>query len=388
MAGVEFSSLRKFVAPEFVFGVGARKLAPQYASHFGARRVMVVTDPGLNGAGWGAEVVGDLRAHGTEVVVFAEVTANPKDLDAERGAQLYLERGCAAIVAVGGGSCMDCAKGIGIVATNPGSLADYEGADRVENACPPLVCVPTTAGTASDVSPFVVISRSKSHHYMTIVSKALVPDVSLVDPETTTTMDEELSAHTGMVAFTHAAEAVASDAHSPITDLHALEAIALVDRHLSAALSHGNDLAARRGMMLGSLQAGLAFSNAGLGAAHALAHSVSGALGVAHGLCSAVLLPAVIEHNWAAAAGQYGKLAAAMGLAVGGLPEGERLEQILERVRDLQRRASSDLRLRDLGVSSDDLPQLAASAATDVCLVTNPADADTKNLEVVLGRAF
>jgi len=196
--------LRKFVVPEFIFGEGARLLVVQYARNFGARKVLLVTDPGVREAGWAGEAAESLEAAGLAQVVFDGVSSNPKSSEVMAGAAVYLAEGCNLIVAVGGGSPMDCAKGIGIVSTNRDHILAFEGVDQVPAPMPPLICVPTTAGTAADVSQFVIISNEQERVKIAIVSKAVVPDLALIDPVTLTTKPASLTASTGFDAPTHA----------------------------------------------------------------------------------------------------------------------------------------------------------------------------------------
>ena len=211
--------LRKFVAPEFVFGAGAMDLVARYARNFGGKRILVVTDPGVIGAGWTDKVVHDLSAEDLEAVVFSAVSANPRAEEVRAGAGVYREQGCDVIVAVGGGSPMDCAKGIAIVTANHKDILLFEGIDNVDVPGPPLICIPTTAGTSADVSQFAIISDQQAKVKRAIVSKTTVPDVALIDPMTTLTMDAHLTACSGMDALVHAVEAYVSTASSPLLDL-------------------------------------------------------------------------------------------------------------------------------------------------------------------------
>ncbi len=381
--------LRKFVVPEFVFGEGARRLVAQYVRNLGVRKPLVVSDPGVIKAGWAASVTAELDADGIPYALFGGVTPNPKDHEVHAGAEVYIGEGCDALVAVGGGSPMDCAKGIGIVCTNGGNILDYEGIDEVPRPSPPMVFIPTTAGTGADVSQFAIITDSKRRNKIAIVSKAVVPDISLTDPEPTYTMDRALTSATGLDAFCHAAESIASNASSPITDVHALAAARLIHENLLTAIEQPRDVMARRGMMLASLQAGLAFSNASLGAVHAMAHGLGGLRDLAHGECNALLLPYVMAFNFDAARGPYRRLGEALGLR--GLEtmsaDAER-DMVLEAVRELGRAAGADQRLSALGVRADDLPLLAQMAERDVCLVTNPRPATRADLLKLYEQAF
>ena len=270
--------LRKFVAPEFLFGPGALDLVSQYARNFGANKVLVVTDSGVISAGWAGKVMEALESAGIPGVIFSDVTPNPRSEEVMAGVEFYRDQECDVIVAVGGGSPMDCAKGIGIVNTNRKSILEFEGIDNVGKPGPPLICIPTTAGTSADVSQFAIINNLPKRVKMAIISKTVVPDVALIDPATTVTMDLYLTACTGLDALVHAIEAFVSSANSPVTDLHALEAIRIIPSTLLDVIAHPDDVELRAKMMLGSLEAGLAFSNASLGAVHAMAHSLGGVL--------------------------------------------------------------------------------------------------------------
>jgi alcohol dehydrogenase class IV len=380
--------LRKFVAPEFVFGVGARHLAGRYAKNFGARRVLVVTDPGVLAAGWAGQVIESLEADGMPYTLFSQVTPNPKDSEVMAGAELYLQERCDVIVAVGGGSPMDCAKGIGIVSSNRQHILEFEGVDQVEIPGPPLICLPTTAGTSADVSQFAIITDRRRRVKIAIISKAVVPEVALIDPVTTTTMDAALTGCTGLDALVHAFEAFVSTAQSPITDLHALEAVRLVAAHLPAAIAKPADLEARFQMMLASLHAGLAFSNASLGLVHAMAHSLGGWLDFPHGEANALLLDHVVSFNFAAVPERYRRIGVAMGLELEGTPPAEVKTALVGAVKRLRTAAGISHTLGQKGVRSDDIPHLAATALRDACLATNPRQPRQRDIETIYAKAL
>ena len=331
--------LRKFVAPEFVFGQGALALTGQYAQNFGAKKVLLVTDDGIRSAGWVTPVADSLESVGISYTVFADVTPNPRVEEVMAGADRYRREGCDIIVAVGGGSPMDCAKGIGIVSTNNRNILAFEGIDNVDVPAPPLVCIPTTAGTSADVSQFAIINDPDRQVKIAIVSKAVVPDVALIDPKATTTMDPYLTACTGMDALTHAIEAFVSTANSPVTDLFALEAIRLISANLLDAIVHPDNDEFRNHMMLGSLKAGLAFSNASLGIVHAMAHSLGGLLDLPHGECNSILLDHVMTFNYPEAAGRYEKIGEAMGMDLSRMTAEEKRHAVINGISGLKRSA-------------------------------------------------
>jgi alcohol dehydrogenase len=380
--------LRKFVAPEFVFGPGARFLVGRYARNFGARRALVVTDQGLIDAGWTGQVVENLEEASISYAVFKDLTCNPKDHEVMAGAEMYRAQRCNTIIAVGGGSPMDCAKGIGIVTANGGNILDYEGVDRVEHPLDPLICVPTTAGTSADVSQFAIVSDTQRHVKIAIVSKAIVPDVALIDPDTTSTMDAALTAHTGLDALVHAFEAYVSNANSPITDIHALEAIRVIAQTLPKAVCSLHDIELRKEMMLGSLFAGLAFSNASLGAVHAMAHSLGGLLDAPHGVCNAILLERVVSYNFLAAVERYRKIGKAMSLDLEPLDDQHARETLVEALAALRRGVGVQVSLGELGMRSEHVAELARNAMHDACIVTNPKSPDRSDIEKIYEQAL
>jgi alcohol dehydrogenase len=209
---VALYEIRKFVAPEFIFGVGARKRVSYYARNMMARRVLIVSDPGVEKSGWLGELRQCLDDAGIASVVFSNLSDNPKDVEVMEGARFYADERCDLVVAIGGGSVIDCAKAIGIAHTNGMDICAFEGIDKVEVPGPPLICIPTTSGSSADISQFCIIVNSRAHYKMAIISKTVVPDVALVDPETTLTLGPYLTACTGIDALTHAIEAYVSTA--------------------------------------------------------------------------------------------------------------------------------------------------------------------------------
>ncbi|MCK9580463.1 MAG: iron-containing alcohol dehydrogenase [Methanoregula sp.] len=378
-----FEELRKFVAPEFIIGADARLLAGRYAKNFGARQVFIVTDPNIISAGWVKDVTAGLDAEGIGHTVFSGVSTNPRDCEVMEGAGRYDDSGCDAILAIGGGSPIDCAKGIGIVVSNKGPVLEYEGVDNVTIPPPPMICIPTTAGTGADVSQFAIINDTKRRVKIAIISKMIVPDIALVDPVPLTTLSSELTAHTGMDAVTHSIEAYVSNASSPVTDIHALESIRLMNGHLLAAYHDPESVGERYQTLLGSLLAGLAFSNASLGAVHALAHSLGGYYDLPHGECNALLLEHVIEANYDACPGRYAAVGTALNVP---LPEGK--HGVIGAVRTLREALGVTDSLADLGVLKADLHELAKKAILDPCLATNPKKLSVTDLEHIYEKAL
>ncbi|ANG62361.1 alcohol dehydrogenase [Marinobacterium aestuarii] len=384
----ELSNLRKFVAPEILFGAGARKTVGNYARTFGARKVLLVSDPGVQKAGWVADVEQTLREALIDYVVFTDVSPNPRSEEVMRGAALYASEGCNLIVAVGGGSPMDCAKGIGIVSSHGRHILEFEGVDTLTVPIPPLILIPTTSGTSADVSQFAIINDEFERVKISIVSKSVVPDVSLIDPETTMTMDPFLTACTGVDALVHAIEAFVSTGSGPMTDMHALDAIRLINGNLADLIRHPDDLRLREQVMLGSMKAGLAFSNAILGAVHAMSHSLGGYLDLPHGLCNAMLLEHVIDFNYRETPDKFKVIADTLGVDVRGMNSSEIRKRLMQRVIGLKQEVGLKESLGVFGVNVSDIPSLSKNAIKDPCILTNPRKSSRRDVEVIYEEAL
>ncbi|WP_425912913.1 alcohol dehydrogenase-like regulatory protein ErcA [Pseudomonas sp. GWSMS-1] len=363
---------RKFVSPEIVFGAGCRHSAGNYAKNFGARKVLLVSDPGVVAAGWIGDVQASLTRQDIDYHLFTQVSANPRSEEVMLGAEVYRNEGCNVIVAVGGGSPMDCAKGIGIAVAHGRNIIEFEGVDTLRVPSPPLILIPTTAGTSADVSQFVIISNQTERMKFSIVSKGAVPDVSLIDPETTLSMDPFLSACTGIDALVHAIEAFVSTGNGPLTDPHALEAMRLINGHLVQMIANPADIELREKIMLGSMQAGLAFSNAILGAVHAMSHSLGGYLDLPHGLCNAVLVEHVVAFNYSAAPERFKIVAQTFGIDTRGMTHAQIRDGLVAHLVQLKQAIGFNETLGLHGVNLSDIPFLSRHAMQDPCILTNP----------------
>ncbi|MCE8012029.1 iron-containing alcohol dehydrogenase [Halomonas daqingensis] len=382
------NELRKFVAPEIIFGDGARRAVANFVGTFGAERVLLVSDPGVVLAGWVEEVEADLAEQGIFSQRFTSVSPNPRAEEVMAGAMAYREMGAQAIVAIGGGSPMDCAKGIGIVVAHDGHIIDFEGVDTLRVPIPPLIFVPTTAGTSADISQFAIISDQQRRMKFSIVSKSVVPDVSLIDPQVTLTMSPFLTACTGVDALVHAIEAFVSTGSGPLTDAHALEAMRLINGHLVALVQAPHDLELRSQVMLGSMQAGLAFSNAILGAVHAMSHSLGGFLDLPHGLCNSLLLEHVVAYNFEAAPERFTRIAETLGIDCRGLNSTQVKARLIDHLIELKRAVGLTGSLGRLGVHTSDVPFLARHALEDPCILTNPRRSSPRDVQVVYEEAM
>ncbi|WP_339890002.1 alcohol dehydrogenase-like regulatory protein ErcA [Neptuniibacter pectenicola] len=388
MMSNDISNLRKFVSPEIIFGVGARKSVANYARTFGARKVLVVSDPGVVAAGWLDEICNLLSEADIEYTTFTDVSPNPRANEVMNGAQVYQEAQCNVIVAIGGGSPMDCAKGIGIVSANGKHILDYEGIDTIHLPIPPLIFIPTTAGTSADVSQFAIISDPIEKIKISIVSKAVVPDVSLIDPETTITMDPFLSACTGIDALVHAIEAFVSTGSGPLTDMHALDAMRLINESIVTLVANPHDIKTREQIMLGSMKAGLAFSNAILGAVHAMSHSLGGYLDLPHGLCNAMLLEHVIDFNYKEAHERFKVVAETLGIDTRGLNTAQIQSRLMNTVITLKKDVGLTQKMAESGVHISDIPILSDHALLDPCILTNPRKSNKRDVAAVYEEAL
>ncbi|WP_308252400.1 iron-containing alcohol dehydrogenase, partial [Pseudonocardia sp. KRD291] len=373
--------LSKFHAPEIVFGNDSLAEAAHAAVRLGASRPFVVTDPGLTETGWPAELLRHMRAAGLRPQLWNEITPNPKDHEIQAGHQRYMASGCDVVLGIGGGSVIDAAKGVALLAANGGTIGDYEGIDRIANPIPPLVMIPSTSGTGADVSQFCIITDTARLTKITIMGRALVPDVSVIDPRLLVTMPDWLNAATGLDALTHGIEAFVSLAHGPLTDTHALHAVALVHGNLPTTMIHRRDDGARSAMAQAALEAGLAFTNAILGATHAMSHQVGGMLDLPHGVINGVLLPHVIRFNGADEPTRFVPIAQAMGLpARPGMPGDEAVDMVATEVRKLADEVGVPTGLAALGVRDQDVPRLARLTLGDACLTTNPRTASVEQI--------
>ncbi len=381
-------NISKFVAPEIIFGLGSLSQIGESAARIGASKVFLVSDEDVINAGWVEQALHYLHAVGLETEIYSSLTSNPKDFEVMEGAQRYLASGCDAIVAVGGGSPTDVAKAVAILASNGGQLRDYEGINKISHPLPPMVIVPSTAGAGSEVSQFAIIVDTERKLKMSIISKSLVPDIAIVDPELLRTKDAKLAAATGMDALTHGIESYVSLAATPLTDIHACKAIQLIAANLRQAVADRGDMEANTNMAMASLTAGIAFSNAILGATHAMTHQVDGLLDQHHGEANASILPHVMEFNLQACPERFKQIAWLLGKDVRdtGVEEGARLS--IQGIRELIADIGLAKGLGAMGLREEFIPILSRNALNDACLVTNPRNATVEDIETIFRKAM
>lgn len=376
----------KFEVPEIIFGRGMLSQVGLCARRLGGRKIFLVSDKGLFHAGWVDQAMRSFLEAGLEFVYFDGITNNPKDHEVAVGAKEYLRYGADVIVGLGGGSCMDAAKAIAILAANGGSIRDYSGSDQIVRPLPPLVLCPTTCGTGSDVSQFAIITDTENHCKMTLMSRCIAPDISLTDPDALATLPHEYIGTSAADALSHALESVFSIASTTLTDVHAFKALRLLSASLPRAVQEHSpdDL---ENLARASLHAGMAFSNSMLGIVHALAHPIGGLYDASHGSVNAILLPEVVRFELPVVTDKLQELAWGLGHRSNGdiSASGDKIQETLDSLLDA---SEAPRTLRSIGVLRKDLPELARRALGDISIITSPRDADQDDLLNILEKVY
>ncbi len=378
-----------YLNPEVaLMGAGAVNEIGTWATMLGAKKALIVSGVGKHGKALAADVRELLKEAEVDSVIFSGAEPNPTDVSVHKGAEIYREEGCNMIVAVGGGSPIDCAKGIGVIATNGGEISDYEGAGKVVKPLPPLIAINTTAGTASEMTNFAVITDTRRHVKMALVDWKMTPKVAINDPELMTSMPPALTASTGMDALTHAVEAYVSTLATPTTDAAAIKAIQLIGRWLRPAVANGDDIEARDMMAHAEYLAGIAFNNASLGYVHAMAHQLGGFYNLPHGVCNAILLPHVEQFNLIAAPERFADIARALGENTRGLSTLDAAQKAIVAIKRLSADIGIPAGVKDLGAKEEDLETLAENAMKDICGLTNPRKATKEDIIAIYKNAM
>ncbi|MBM3214403.1 iron-containing alcohol dehydrogenase [Candidatus Poribacteria bacterium] len=351
-----------------------------------AERPLVVSDPGVVQAHLVAPIIDALERAGCQPTLFSDIRPNPTDKNVYAGSVRYREGHCDSIVAVGGGSVMDAAKAIRILVSHPNALpelyADAGGVERISRPMPRLICIPTTAGTGSEVSRGAVITDTSEGRKRVVLHPRMSATIALLDPNMTVHLPKFLTAATGADAFAHCVEGYSAKGYHPIAEGIALQGIRTVVENLPVVVEEPSNIEARGRMLLAASMGALAIQR-GAGAAHALSHPLSHVSGIHHGMASAIVLPAVVRFNLAEVPARLAQIAYAMGVDPCSHGPEAAAEALSQRISDLLARLGLPLRLRDAGVRREDLPSLAAAAARDDSHRTNPrtcAEADLLSL--------
>jgi alcohol dehydrogenase len=351
-------------AKKIVFGNGSFDELGEYIKELGGDKPLIVLDKNLSEAGFREKVSNLLDRGGIKYAIFDRVEAEPALELADQGAKIALKEKCDSVVGIGGGSAMDVAKAVAVLAANKGKAVNYLGLNKVPGQGLPKIMVPTTAGTGSEVTFTAVFSRKDLKKKEGINSPYLYPELALLDPQLTLSFPPGPTAATGIDALCHAIESYTSLNSSPMSELVSLEAIDLISSNLRACVHDGSNLEAREQMLLGSLYAGLGLANAGVGAAHSLSYPLGGKYGISHGLANTIMLPPVMEFNLPAALEKFAVIASVMGEQTDDLPLRDAAYLAVEAVEALIEDCGIYTGLKELGIPEEEFPELAKVAMT------------------------
>lgn len=365
-----------FVSSNVVFGKDAAKELPKMLKEYNAKSVMVVYDAGVKMAGISTKVLAEIEKEDVKVTIFDGVIPNPTNEVVEEAAEIARKENIDVFVAVGGGSSIDLTKAVNILMTNPGPIGQYGGIGMVKESVLPLIAIPTTAGTSSEITNVVALTDTKAVCKYVIIDNKIVADKVIADPEFTKTMPPSVTAATGMDAITHAVESYISNMATPLTEYHSLKGLQIFYKNLPRAVADGNDMKAREQMMLGCIIAGFGFSNANLGLVHGIAHTLSAHFHLAHGMANATVLPYVMEYNAYSCPEKMVELAKAIDLPVTGNIEEDKLllaKELLKLTKTLGIKT-----LSEQGIKEEDLDMLADDVLKEPVLGFNPKQGVTK----------
>ncbi len=372
-----------------VLARGAASQVGQEAGKLGARKVLVVTDKGVVKAGLAEAVQDSLGVAGFETGLFDGVLPEPPAGIIDQCALMFRQGGYDLCLGLGGGSSLDSAKMVAILAANPGSVLDYVGMDAVPQKGAPLILVPTTAGTGSEATRVTVFTDEADNTKKVVYSDYLLPDLAILDPELTLTMPPLVTADTGMDALVHAIESYVSVNTTPYAEILAIQAIGMIARHLPQAYAKGNSMLARYNMLLAANLAGAAFASGGLGAVHGSAYVLGTEYHMSHGRSNAIMLPHIMNFNKVGNLEKFARIAEAMGKKVERLPPYEAAAMAVEAVYELMAAIDVSPKLGDYGIPEEDLPKLVRGAMQQARLfVPNPRDLTEKDMEEIYRSAF
>lgn len=373
------------------FGAGSRENIATEAKRRGFKKAFFVTDKDLVRFKVADKIIEVFEKHQIPYEIYTDVKANPTIANVQNGVKAFKESGADFIVALGGGSSIDTAKGVGIVVNNPdfSDVRSLEGVADTKQKAIPTFALPTTAGTAAEVTINYVIIDEEAKKKMVCVDPNDIPSVAIVDPELMYSMPKGLTAATGMDALTHAIESFITPGAWVMSDMMELKAIEMISQHLKAAVDNGNDPVAREGMAIAQYIAGMGFSNVGLGIVHSMAHPLGAHYDTPHGVANALLLPYVMEYNaQSPASAKYPKIAQAMGVDTKGMTLEQGVNAAIEAVRQLSLSIGIPQKLHEIGVREEDLHQLAIDAFNDVCTGGNPRPTSIEDIEELYRIAY
>ncbi|MCI9608123.1 MAG: lactaldehyde reductase [Muribaculaceae bacterium] len=364
------------------FGPGARKELPEVVQRLGKKKALVVTDKGLIQFGVAKMVTDVLDQAGIAYDIFSDVKPNPTVSNVQAGIESFKNSGADFIIAIGGGSAMDTAKGIGIVINNPefADIVSLEGCAPTKHKSVPIVALPTTAGTAAETTINYVIIDETKHKKMVCVDPNDIPAVAIIDAELMYSLPKGLTAATGMDALTHAIEGYITKGAWEMSDMFEIEAVRMIARYLPTAVFEPTNPEGRNGMAVAQYIAGMAFSNVGLGLVHGMAHPMGSLFDVPHGVANALLLPTIMEFNMPECLEKYPRIAEAMGVDTTGMSRKEAAQAAVEAVKALAIKVGIPQHLSELGITEADIPALAEQALSDVCTPGNPREVTLEDI--------
>ncbi len=379
---------RYHVPTKVIYGIGAITQNVDLASSMNINSFLVVTDPGIEAAGLLENMTEQLKKGGISCHVFSDVEANPSVATVDKGLKVLQECNCDGILAVGGGSPLDVGKAIGTLATNGGSISDYEGVDKVSKDSLPMIAVPTTAGTASEITINIVINDPSRNYKLTVVSQRCAAKVAILDPELTLTLPTSLTASTGLDALVHAIESYTSLMSFPVSEALALKAISLISSNLRQAVYNGSNLEARNNMLMGSYLAGLAFNNTRLGNCHAMSHPLSAFFNTPHGVTNAILIPHIMEFNVMAVPDRFAVIAEHMGEDISGNTLWQAASKAVSAVRQLNEDVAIPQNLDMVGAKREYINTMAKDAMKSGNILVNPRKTRIEDIIALYEKAF
>lgn len=364
------------------FGPGARKELPGVINRLGFKKAMIVTDKGLIQFGVAKMVSDVLDEAGIPYEIYSEVKPNPTVTNVQMGVEAFKKSGADCLVAIGGGSAMDTAKGIGIIITNPefADVVSLEGVAPTKHKSVPIIALPTTAGTAAETTINYVIIDEEKQKKMVCVDPNDIPCCSIVDAELMYSLPKGTTAATGLDALTHAIEGYITKAAWEMSDMFEIEAIRMINKYLRTAVFEPTNPVGRNGMAVAQYIAGMAFSNVGLGVVHGMAHPMGSLFDIPHGVANALLLPTIMEFNAPVCLDKYVEIAKAMDAYREGMTKEEAAEAACKAVRDLAIEVGIPQHLTEIGIKEEDIPALAEQAITDVCTPGNPREVTKEDI--------
>lgn len=377
-----------YVPPINLIGRGCLAEAKTPIKSLGAKKALVVSDKFLNSNGTVKKVIDMLSEINIDFVVYDDVKPNPTVNNVNNGLEILKSENCDFVITIGGGSPQDCGKAISVLATNGGDIKDYEGVNKTTKKCLPIVAITTTAGTSAEVTINYVITDEDRHVKMIMVDTNSLATITVNDPELMLSKPSNLTAATGMDALTHAIEAVVANGAYDVTDSTALYAIKQIFDYLPRAVKDGNDIEAREQMCYACFLNGIAFSNAGLGNVHAMAHQLGGLYDLPHGVCNAMLLPIVEEENAKLAPAKFRPIAKVIGMDICKKSDEECVDYVIGKIKELSEEVGIPKSLKSLGIDNPDFDLLAENSMKDACAGGNPVFFDKEKLVTLFKKIY